>query len=78
MNSRRALISPPKAQDRVIVAVQMRVVKGCPIGGLAAIKAVHDLLRTMTKSLPSHGDLMLILSVEGQPNVDLQHLIAAD
>jgi hypothetical protein len=56
----------------------MRVVKGCPIGGLAAIKAVHDLLRTMTKSLPSHGDLMLILSVEGQPNVDLQHLIAAD
>jgi len=42
MNSRR-LIASPEAQDRGIVAAQMRVVKGCPMSALGQKQtcAVH-------------------------------------
>jgi hypothetical protein len=32
----------------------------------------------MAKSLPGHADLMLVLGLEDQPHVDLQHVIATD
>src|SRR5262249_53838470 len=38
----------------------------------------HDFLRTMAKSFPCHVDLMLVVGLQNQPHVDLQHLVAAD
>ena len=49
-----------------------------PGHNLALIEAIHDLFRTMAKSLPGRVDLMVVIGLEDQPRVHFHHVVAAD
>src|SRR5258707_4124093 len=44
---------------------------------LASIKAINDLLRAVAKALPAHVDLLLVVGLQDQPRLELQHVVAA-
>src|SRR5882757_6723513 len=41
---------------------------------LASIKAINDLLRAVAKALPAHVDLLLVVGLQDQPRLELQHV----
>src|SRR6478672_13138892 len=50
---------------------------GPRVDSTATIEAINDLLRAVAKGLPSHVDLLLVIRFEGDPRLDLQHVVAA-